>query len=76
MNKTADIEDYMLMSLGSRQMTLADLEAQLPADFRAEVDRRWIGVAVYALLHNGQVQTVGCDAGHNHDGDCVVEAVS
>jgi hypothetical protein len=73
-NKTADIEWEIALVLDRGPLTLAEMETRLPAEIR-NIERTWIGIAVYRMLGDGRIRTVGCDH-DRHEGACVIEAVT
>lgn len=74
-SKTEDLQFAIVMTVGDDRLTLVEMERRLFADYpslRFE-DRRWIGVAVYALQRSGKLVFPECSAKHNHEGNCVTE---
>lgn len=71
--KTDDIEFEVRTALDNGPLTLAGLEAG--GRFAWLDDRRWLGVALSNLGRDGRLRWVNCDADHNHNDRCVIEAV-
>lgn len=70
-SKTDDIEFAITDHLGDGPATLD----QLMNELGWVGDPRWIGVALMHLRRDQKIRYTACDAGHNHSGECTVEAV-
>ncbi len=68
-SKTRDLEAAISEALSASYLTLDDLLER----FGGIDDPRWVGVALAHLRRDNVIRYVGCDAGHNHEGSCVVE---
>lgn len=75
MNKTADIEEALHMTLRDTPDTLEGLEKRLLTGYPQlrGLERTWIGIAVHKMIRDGRMVTVGCSASHNHEGYCKVK---
>lgn len=73
MNKTADIEDAIVLFLDGGSRSLDEIVQHLSwVD-----DRRWVGVAIdLHLIRDGRARYAGCDVNHGHDGGCRLEAAT
>jgi hypothetical protein len=76
-NKTADIEEAILIELHDGPKTLDALIAGLRAGYEqmAHIELTWVGVAMSHLGRDGRIDYPNCDHGY-HEGDCLVEAIA
>lgn len=72
MNKTADIEQMVLLWLDRGPLTVDAVAAEFRTAFVGE-QLTWLGIAMHQLERDGRVRYPSCSAGHNHDGPCLAE---
>jgi hypothetical protein len=68
-SKTRDIEAAISADLTETRLTVGEI-----LDRHGDIiDPRWVMVALVHLRQDKVIRYVGCNAAHQHDGDCRVE---